>query len=157
MRARPGTPPLWSPSVVWAETICISGNLKRASNIMTRRTRLSPHDPSLAFWYQMKTTAYFGLKEYDQAIDWSGKTIVINPNNNPLSHFNLIASLALAGHGAEAHEVLERYLALVPYGPKTIAAWKAVAAPFTERGDPLFLEMFDREIEGLRKVGVPEK
>jgi adenylate cyclase len=133
------------------------GQFEKSLEYNDKATRLSPHDPSLAFWYQMKTTAYFGLKQYDQAIDWARKTIAINPNNNPLPHFNLIASLALAGHEAEAHEALERYLALVPFGPKTIVAWKAVAAPFTERGDPLFLEMFDREIEGLRKVGVPEK
>jgi adenylate cyclase len=133
------------------------GQFEKSLQYNDKATRLSPHDPSLAFWYQMKTTAYFGLKQYDQAIDWARKTIAINPNNNPLPHFNLIASLALAGHEAEAHEALERYLGLVPFGPKTIVAWKAVAAPFTEHGDPLFLEMFDREIGGLRKVGVPEK
>jgi hypothetical protein len=59
---------------------------------------------------------------------------------------------------AEAHEALQNYLASVPTGPKTIAAGKALAQFFTNpHSDPRYLEMVDRQFEGLRKVGVPEQ
>ena len=73
-------------------------------------------------------------------------------------HLNLIAALALAGHEAEAHEALQNYLASVPSGPKTIAAWKAyVAAHSLHIGNPRYLETWDRYFDGLRKVGMPEE
>jgi hypothetical protein len=73
-------------------------------------------------------------------------------------HLNLISALALAGHEAEAHDALQNYLALVPNGPKTIAAWKAFAAPFiSTRSSPRILETYDRYDDGLRKAGMPEK
>jgi len=81
-----------------------------------------------------------------------------NSNTNPWSHLNLIAALALAGHEAEAHEALQNYLASVPSGPKTIAAWKALAAQFIyAHSPPRYLEIFDRYYDGLRKAGMPEE
>jgi len=56
----------------------------------------------------------------------------------------LIAALGWTGRQAEAHEAIQRYLALFPTGPRTIAAWKAVNS-------------WDRLIEGLRKAGMPEE
>ena len=99
----------------------------------------------------------FGLKQYDRAIEWARRAIAIKANNL-WAYFNLIAALALTGHVAEAHEALRNYLASVPSGPKTIAAWKAIAPPFTyEHSDPRFLDEWDRTIEGLRKAGLPEE
>jgi hypothetical protein len=52
----------------------------------------------------------------------------------------------------------QRYLALVPNGPKTIVARKALAAPFEMAdSDPRVLEFANRHIEGLRKAGMPEE
>ena len=75
------------------------------------------------------------------------------------SYLNLIAALALTGHDAEAREALQNYLASVPSGPKTIAAWNAIAPPFTaQRSDPrLSRPLEDRSIRGLRKAGLPEE
>jgi hypothetical protein len=53
-------------------------------------------------------------------------------------HLNLIPALALSGHEAEAHEALQNYLASVPSGPKTIAALKAFATPFTGMPNPRY-------------------
>ena len=65
-----------------------------------------------------------------------------------------MAALALTAHDAEAHEALQRYLALPSAGPlKTIAAWKAYYSG--ERGDPRFVEMNERVSDGLRKAGMP--
>ena len=63
----------------------------------------------------------------------------------------------MTGRAAEAHEALQRYLALPPSGLRTIAGWKAYSAQVTnEHTDPRYLDYWDRAIEGLRKAGMPE-
>jgi hypothetical protein len=64
----------------------------------------------------------------------------------------------LTGREAEAREALQRYLALPSsIRPRTIAAWKAFNAHWiNSTTDPRILESFDRQIEGLRKAGMPE-
>jgi hypothetical protein len=62
----------------------------------------------------------------------------------------------LTGREAEAREALQTYLASVPSGRKTIAAWKAIAAPYLKISSPRYLETWDRMIDGLRKAGMPE-
>jgi hypothetical protein len=69
----------------------------------------------------------------------------------------VIGGLAWAGHLAEAREALQNYLASVPSGPKTIAAYKAIAAQiFRADSNPRVLERMDLYYEGLRKAGMPE-
>jgi hypothetical protein len=63
----------------------------------------------------------------------------------------------LTGREAEAREALQNYLASVPSGPKTIAAWKAIASPYLKMHSPRYLETWDRWIDGLRKAGLPEE
>jgi tetratricopeptide (TPR) repeat protein len=105
----------------------------------------------------VRAAANFGLTRYDRTIEWARRAIAINPNTNPWWRLNLIAALALSGHEAEAHEALQNYLASVPGGPNTIAAWKAVAAPYTSMHSPRYLETVDRYFGGLRKAGLPEE
>ena len=135
------------------------GQFEKSLEFFDKAIRFSPNDPALASWYHLKSADHFGLKRYDQAIESARRAIAINPNTNPWSHLNLIAALALAGHEAEAHEALQRYLASVPSGPKTIAAWKAFVAQFftNPHSDPRYLETVDRYYEGLRKAGAPEE
>ena len=105
-----------------------------------------------------KADSYFAQKQYDRAIEWARRSIAISPNSNPIAHGELIAALALTGHEAEAHEALQRYLALPPSGLRSIAAWKAYRAQVTnEHTDPRYLDYWDRAIEGLRKAGMPEE
>ncbi|MBV8107579.1 MAG: tetratricopeptide repeat protein [Hyphomicrobiales bacterium] len=116
----------------------------------------SPHDPSLAHLYGGKASANFGLKRYDQAIDWARRAIAVNPNYIQYVHATLIAALALAGHDAEAREALKRYLALPSTGPlKTIAAFKAYFS--AQGGNPPRVEANERTYDGLRKAGMPEE
>jgi adenylate cyclase len=128
------------------------GEFEKSLEFYDKAIRLSPHDPALQFWYGGKASAYFALKQYDQAIEWARRSIATKPNN-PYAYLMLIAALALTGHEAEAHETLEQYLALPPIGARTIAAYQATKLP---RTDPRFLEVGDRVIEGLRKAGMPE-
>jgi adenylate cyclase len=133
------------------------GQFETAIKHVDRAIRLSPDDPALFNFYEMKSGFYFGLKQYDQAIDSARRSIAIRPDFH-LAHGDLIAALAFAGHEAEAQEALRRYLALPTTGFKTIASWEAyraqIAGPQT---DPRYHELWDRMIEGLRKVGMPEE
>jgi tetratricopeptide (TPR) repeat protein len=133
------------------------GQFEKALAYLDKSIRLSPHDPWLFGWLASKSSSYFALKQYDQAIDSARQSIAINPNY-PSAHKELIAALVFSGHQAEAREALQRYLALPPGGPRTIAAWKALAALVAKpQSDPRWLEMSDRTIEGLREAGMPEE
>jgi hypothetical protein len=78
-----------------------------------------------------------------------------NPNKQS-EHVILVASLALTGRDAEAREALQRYLALFPDGPRTIAALNARRAQLINPS-PHYLDLWDRMIEGMRKAGAPEE
>ncbi len=108
--------------------------------------RLSPHDPDLFIWYWVKSIAYFGQQQYDQAIEWARRSIASNPNfGSPLGI--LAAALALTGHEAEARDAAERYIVVRKF--KSIAEVKAkLKAPS---------EWLPRYIEGLRRAGMPEE
>jgi TolB-like protein/class 3 adenylate cyclase/cytochrome c-type biogenesis protein CcmH/NrfG len=134
------------------------GHFDKALELFDKAIRLSPRDGALQFMYFGKSWANFGLKRYDQAIDWARRAIAIGPNN-PFPHAFLTAALALTGHEAEAREALQHYLAL-PSSSKlrTIAALKAYEARFTNvNTDPRVLESNEREHDGLRKAGMPEE
>ncbi len=121
----------------------VLGQFEKSLENLDKAIRLSPHDPSLHYWYAGKATAHFALKQDEQAIEWARRAIAIDPTYRQ-PHPILIAALGWTGRQADAHEAIQRYLALFPTGPRTIAAWKAV-------------EPWDRLIEGLRKAGLPEE
>ena len=105
------------------------GQFDKSLEYLDKAILTSPYDPALLYWYGSKAWANFGLKHYDQAIEWARRSIAINPNYDPFAHVALVAALALTDHDAEAREALQRYLALPSSAPlKTIAAWKAYPA-----------------------------
>jgi hypothetical protein len=87
----------------------------------------------------------FGLKQYDQAIDWARRAIAIGPNN-PFPQAVLTAALALSGHEAEAREALPHYVALPSSSQlRRIAALKTYEARFANvNTDPRVLESNER-------------
>jgi tetratricopeptide (TPR) repeat protein len=133
------------------------GQFEKSNEYLDNAIRLSPRDSLLNTRYGGKANNYLALKQYDLAIDWARRAIAVNPNNVPFAHADLIAALELTGREGEAREALQRYLALPFGGLKTISAWKAYKAIYTnERSVPRFLELWDRTIEGLRRAGMPE-
>jgi len=140
-----------------AQDYLLLGQFEKSLDFLDKAIRLSPHDPDVYVWHQLKAADYFGLEQYDQAIESARRAIASNPGISPWPHFHLIAALAMGGHAAEAREALQSYLASVPTGPKTIAAWKAAAAPLAAAGTPRYVETLDRHYEGLRKAGMPEE
>jgi TolB-like protein/Flp pilus assembly protein TadD len=128
------------------------GQYQKAIEFFDKAIRLSPQNQQLAFWYLSKGQAYFGLQQYDQAIEWARRTIAINPNVSAALG-TLAAALALTGHDAEARDAEQRRAALSKV--KNVAALKAFAPP--PSADPRVRASFDRAIEGLRKAGMPEE
>jgi len=133
------------------------GHFDKGLELFDEAIRLSPRDPQLHFMDHGKSWAYFGLKQYDQAIDWARRAIAVG-TSNPFPHATLAAALALTGHEAEAREALQHYLALPSSAQlRTIAAWKAYNAHYINaKSDARVLESNDRFVEGLRKAGMPE-
>jgi adenylate cyclase len=132
------------------------GHFDKGLEYFDKAILASPYDPGLASFYGGKAWANFGLKRYDQAIEWARQAIAINPNYVQYIHSVLVAALALTGHDAEAREALQRYLALPSTGPlKTIAAFKAYYS--AQGGDPPRVEANERAYDGLRKAGMPEE
>jgi tetratricopeptide (TPR) repeat protein len=131
------------------------GQSEKSIEYFDKAIRMSAHDPALLYWYGLKAWAYFGLKQYNQAIDWARRAIAVNPNYIPYTHVVLVAALALTDHDADAREALQRYLALPSSAPlKTIAEWKAHYS--IQSTDPRFVEINERTYEGLRKAGMQE-
>jgi adenylate cyclase len=130
------------------------GQFEKTLEYMDKAIRLSPHDPVFGDYYDGKSYAYFGLKKYDDAIEWARRASV----NEPLFNTDLAAPLALTGHEAEAREALQRFLALPSSAQlRTIAAYKAFNAHYINANpDPRLLDYLDRYYEGLRKAGMPE-
>jgi class 3 adenylate cyclase/TolB-like protein len=133
-----------------------NGQFEKTVEFIDKAIRRSPFDRALAEWYHLKAAAHYGLKQYDQNIESARRSIAINPTIF-WPHGNLIGGLAMTGHEPEALEALQNYLASVADGPKTIAAFKAIAAQFLRPdSNPRLLEAFDRYYDGLRKAGMPE-
>jgi class 3 adenylate cyclase/TolB-like protein/Flp pilus assembly protein TadD len=131
------------------------GHFDKGLEYFGKAILVSPHDPFLASFYGGKAWANFGLRNYDQAIEWARQAVAINPNYVHYIHSVLVAALALTGHDAEAREALQHYLALPSTGPfKTIAAFKAYYS--AQGGDPPRVEANERVYDGLRKAGMPE-
>jgi len=132
------------------------GHFDKGLEYFDKAILASPYDPGLPHWYGGKAWTNFGLKNYDQSIEWARQAIAINPNYVQYIHSVLVAALALTGHHAEAREALQRYLALPSTGPlKTIAAWKAYYS--AQGGDPPSVAANELVYDGLRKAGMPEE
>jgi tetratricopeptide (TPR) repeat protein len=141
-------------SLGWAYGM--QGDFDKSLEYFDKAILASPHDPFLAHLYGGKAWNNFGLKNYDQTIDWARRAIAINPNYVQFIHSVFLAALTLTGHDAEAREALKRYLALPSTGPlKTIGAWKAYYS--TQGGDPPRVEANERVYDGLRKAGMQEE
>ncbi len=142
--------------LAWDQTAL--GHFEKGLELFDKAIRRSPRDPALQFMSFGKSSTYFGLKQYDQAIDWARRAIAIGPNN-PFAQATLTAALALTGHQAEARESLQHYLAMPSSAQlRTIAAVKAYDARFANaNSDPRASETSERNYEGLRKAGMPEE
>jgi tetratricopeptide (TPR) repeat protein len=114
---------------------------------------ISPRDPFLWVFFIDKAMALFMKGQYDQAIYWARRVVPIIQMNG--AFLLLSSALALTGHEAEAHEMLERYLALGDVHAKTIAQFRTQL--LLNADNPGWVEFLERLCAGLRKAGMPEQ
>ena len=107
---------------------------------------------------QMLTPGYisWALRSCISAVTsrrWRGAGGRLRPTDYPLIYFQLAAALAQLGRLDEAHSAAKVGLALDPAFaiPRARASWRAMS------DDPTFLAGLERNLEGLRKAGVPEE
>jgi len=71
------------------------GQYDKSLENLDKAIRLSPHDPSLHYWYAGKATAHFALKQHEQAIEWA----TANISSRPVGASWSATSLATVGAG----------------------------------------------------------
>ena len=111
--------------------------------------RLSPRDPAVFIWQLYMCRLHSHLAQWDQAIEWCGKSVAAAPGFwYPL--VDLAAANAWLGRDKEAKEAAAQLQKVYPgFTVQTVAGmhWS---------DDPTFNAQFQRMVEGLRKAGVPE-
>ena len=114
--------------------------------------RLSPRDTMAYVWMNIAGIAKNHLGSWEQAVAWFRRAIEAN-RNYPLAYFRLAAALAQLGRLDEARSAVKAGLALNPSFTTSRArtAWTAMS------DDPTFLAGLERQLEGLRKAGLPEQ
>jgi class 3 adenylate cyclase/TolB-like protein/Tfp pilus assembly protein PilF len=112
--------------------------------------QLSPRDPLLNTWYFYVCHAHTHLGQYDEAIDWCSRSIVVKPFW--IAYADLAAANAITGHAREAHAAVTELRRLRPN--YTVALWLRDGSGWSDNA--VFLAEFQRIAEGLRKAGLPE-
>jgi adenylate cyclase len=113
--------------------------------------RLSPRDPQLPWWQFYMCAFHAQLAQWERAIQWCGKSAAGQPEVfYPLAI--LAAANAMAGHDMEAKDAAAQLQKVYP--GFTVQTWAGIHLHFSD--DPTFKARFQRQLEGLRKAGVPE-
>jgi TolB-like protein/Tfp pilus assembly protein PilF len=113
--------------------------------------RLSPRDAMVFGWLGIAGYAKDYLGRYEEAVVWQRRSIDANPNY-PTSHFHLAIALAHLGRLEEARAAARVGLELDSHF--TIASFLA-ANKFSD--SPAHLGWRERQADGLRKAGIPER
>jgi tetratricopeptide (TPR) repeat protein len=111
--------------------------------------RLSPRDPGVSTWQFLMCHLHTHLTQWEQAIDWCGKSIA-SGNDSMYPYVDLAAANAWAGHDKEAKEAVAQLRKFYP--DFTVQSWAGIHWS----DDPTFNEQYQRIVEGLRKAGLPE-
>jgi Flp pilus assembly protein TadD len=125
------------------------GRAEEAPALVAEAIRLGPRDTRLCEWYYYLGVADFHLGKLAQCVEHLRRSAELNPNY-AVPPLYLTAASALLGYEAEAAEARARILELLP----KFSLAKFHAAPFSD--NPVYLAQRERQIEGLRKAGLPE-
>jgi adenylate cyclase len=129
-----------------------AGQPQKAIEYAETALRLSPHDPLAYAFLRDKGLALFSLARYEEAADAFRESAAVNPDL-AISFAMLAASVAMRGQDADAHLILERYLAVPAASAKSVPQIKS-RQPYD---NPFLHEVYSRVYEGLRKAGLPEE
>ena len=126
----------------------------RSLEMSEKATRLSPRDPFSWGFYQIKSEAFFILRQDDNAIEWARRSLALAPYRDPYTTLILISASALSGQQAQAGDALKAYLADGRAKSKTIAQFQTQQLSLAS--NPGWLTYNERFADGLRKAGFPE-
>ncbi len=113
--------------------------------------RLSSREPSAHAFMAAAGAAKSALGLHDEAAAWYRRSIEAN-RTWPLTHFSLAGALAELGRLEELRIAVRTGLALDP----TFSLAGYIAAYSSVSDDPKYLAWFAREVDAMRKAGLPE-
>ncbi len=126
----------------------------RSIEFVDKAIRLSPRDPHLWGFYEIKGEAFFIMRQDDRAIEWTRRSVATGPSGDPYAMLMLVSAFALNGQQAEASEALKAYLADSRAKSKTITQFQTQQLSISN--NPKWVAYNERFAEGLRKAGLPE-
>ncbi len=126
----------------------------RSIEFVDKAIRLSPRDPNLWGFYEIKGESFFIMNQDDRAIEWTRRSVATGPSGNAYAMLILAAASALNGQQAEAGEAIKAYLADSRAKSKTIGQFQTQQLSLAN--NPKWLAYNERFAEGLRKAGLPE-
>jgi tetratricopeptide (TPR) repeat protein len=94
--------------------LCFAGEPEEALIKIEKALRLSPHDPLLVRMWGIKGRCYYGLGDYEKAVEIGRAVTTDSTTVNPLSHRDLAASLVALGRVSEARKEVERLIEVSP-------------------------------------------
>ena len=127
----------------------------RSIEAVDKAIRLSPRDPSLGTFYEIKAEAYFIKREDANTIEWIRRsTATVHQILDPYGALLLASASALSGQQAEAGEAIKAYLADSRTKSRTISQFQKQQLAMAN--NPKWLAYNERFAEGLRKAGLPD-
>ena len=127
----------------------------RVVEAIDKAIRLSPRDPALGGFYEVKGEAYFVMRQDANTIEWIRRsTATVHQIIDPYAALMLAAASALSGQQAEAGEAIKAYLADSRAKSRTISQFQKQQLAMAD--NPRWLAYNERFAEGLRKAGLPE-
>jgi len=130
----------------WIELSGAIPNHTKALEMLRRAERLSPRDPRGWFISNAMTMAYFGLKQFDEAIRWAEKALNQNPRNTSALRL-LAASAAHMGHLDQASATIQELRRIDPQF--TLSTMRTRVIIMDEA-------IWNLLASGLRLAGLPE-
>jgi tetratricopeptide (TPR) repeat protein len=132
--------------------LILSGRAREALSVNQLALRLSPKDPSAAFWHWNLCHAHLHLHDYKEAIEECRRTINVN-NVYWGAYVDLISAYGTTGQLDQARQTLAE---LNKIQPDFTVQW-ARQFGYALSSNPQFRREFDDLVDGLRKGGVREQ
>jgi adenylate cyclase len=127
----------------------------RVMEAIDKVIRLSPRDPSLGSFYEVKAEAFFIMRQDANTIEWIRRsTATFHQIIDPYAALMLASASALSGQQAEAGEAIKAYLADSRTKSRTINQFQKQQLAMAN--NPKWLAYNERFAEGLRLAGMPE-
>jgi adenylate cyclase len=125
----------------------------RSIEAIDKAIRLSPRDPGLGGFYEVKAEAYFIMRHDDHAIEMIQRSAALQ-SPDPYVRLMLASASALSGQQAEAGEAIKAFLADSHAKSRTISQFQKQQLAMA--GNPKWVAYNERFAEGLRLAGMPE-